>query len=98
MLVTVVYGDFEWDDGKADENLAKHGVSFDEAADALATDPNEIAIEDPTEPGRIDSLVVSPHHPRVLFVVSTDTALRTRIISARKADRHEQRLYSQDPG
>ncbi len=96
-MVTVVYGDFEWDEGKAEENLAKHSVSFEDAADALATDPNEIAIEDPTEPGRIDSLVLCPHNPRVLFVVSTDTGVRTRIISARKADRHEQRLYSQDP-
>lgn len=96
-MATVVYGDFEWDEAKAEENRAKHGVSFDEAADGLATDPNEIAIEDPTEPGRVDSLVLSPHNPRVLFVVSTDAAVRTRIISARKADRHEQRLYSQDP-
>jgi hypothetical protein len=96
-VATVVYGDFEWDEGKAEANLAKHGVSFEEAADALATDPNEISIEDPTEPGRVDSLVLSPHNPRVLFVVSTDAGARTRVISARKADRHEQHLYSQDP-
>ncbi len=28
-MTTVVSGDFEWDDAKAQENRAKHGVSFD---------------------------------------------------------------------
>ena len=45
--------DFEWDDAKAARNLAKHGVSFDEAlsvfGDALAltfTDTDHSEIED----------------------------------------------------
>ena len=36
---TVVEGDFEWDSAKADSNLAKHGVSFAEAATVFA-DPS----------------------------------------------------------
>jgi hypothetical protein len=31
-VATVVFGDFEWDSDKADVNVAKHGVSFEEAS------------------------------------------------------------------
>lgn len=37
-MATVVYGDFEWDADKAELNAAKHGVGFEEAAEAF-TDP-----------------------------------------------------------
>jgi uncharacterized DUF497 family protein len=36
-VATIVDGDFEWDDDKAASNLAKHGVSFPEAATASST-------------------------------------------------------------
>jgi uncharacterized DUF497 family protein len=35
-MATVVDGDFEWDDAKAESNLEKHGVSFPEAATVFA--------------------------------------------------------------
>jgi uncharacterized DUF497 family protein len=94
-VATVVSGDFEWDDAKAASNLAKHGVSFDEAALALASDLREVAFEDPGSPEHMVSLVMSPL-ARVLFVVSTERTSRTRIISARKASPHEQRIYAQE--
>lgn len=37
---------FEWDPAKAAANLAKHGVSFDEAAMAFG-DPMSVVIADP---------------------------------------------------
>jgi len=37
---------FEWDDGKASENLTKHGVSFSEASTIFA-DPLSRTIVDP---------------------------------------------------
>jgi uncharacterized protein len=93
-VATCFYGDFEWDEHKATRNLQAHGVSFEEAAEALATDPHEVTQQDPTDPANVVSLVMSPR-TRVLFVVSTEVADRTRIISARKADSHEQRTYAQ---
>jgi uncharacterized protein len=92
-VATVVSGDFEWDDVKALENLKKHGVSFEEASVALATDDAEIAFADSLVRGRIQSLVMSVR-ARVLFVVTTERVKRTRIISARKADRDEERTYA----
>jgi Ribonuclease toxin, BrnT, of type II toxin-antitoxin system len=35
-VATVIDGDFEWDEDKAEANLAKHGVSFAEAATVFA--------------------------------------------------------------
>ena len=37
---------FEWDEGKAKSNLAKHGVSFEEASTVLG-DPLSLTIPDP---------------------------------------------------
>ena len=47
-VATVVHGDFEWDDAKAETNLAKHGVAFEEAILAM-TDPLSLDFEDLVE-------------------------------------------------
>lgn len=92
-VATVVYGDFEWDDGKAAANAAKHGVAFEEAAHALAGDPNSLDISDAVDPSRIDTLAMSPL-ARILYVVSIEVGPRLRIISARRATTHERRIYT----
>jgi uncharacterized DUF497 family protein len=85
---------YEWDDRKAAANLRKHGVDF---ADAIA------ALEDTNRLEEIDSrfvydderiCVIGMAHGKVLFVVVTLPDEETcRIISARKATRHEQERY-----
>lgn len=35
-MPTVIYGEFEWDSNRAATNLAKHGISFEEAATVFA--------------------------------------------------------------
>ncbi|MBV8924577.1 MAG: BrnT family toxin [Bradyrhizobium sp.] len=86
--------DYEWDNSKAVENLHKHGVDF---VDAIA------ALEDPNRLEEIDTRfvygeerlrIIGMTHEEVLFVVVTLPAEdRCRIISARKATRHEQDRY-----
>jgi uncharacterized DUF497 family protein len=91
---TVACVQYEWDDGKAAENLRKHGVDF---ADAIA------ALEDANRLEEIDTRfaygeervqVIGLARDDVLFVIVT---LRDedsyRIISVRKATRHEQDRY-----
>ena len=92
-VATVVYGDFEWDDGKAASNVAKHGVTFEEAAHALAGDPNALDLSDPIDPSRVDTLAMSPL-ARILYVVSMEVGPHLRIISARRATSHERRIYT----
>jgi uncharacterized DUF497 family protein len=38
---------------------------------------------------------MSPHE-RILYVVTTERGPRVRIISARRASTHEQRIYEED--
>jgi uncharacterized DUF497 family protein len=89
---TLVYGSFEWDEDKAEANLAKHGVSFEEAALALK-DRFSLDIADTLDPTRI--ITIGRGASNVLYVISTDRNDRIRIISARKATPNEQRAYEE---
>jgi uncharacterized DUF497 family protein len=85
---------FEWDPEKARRNVAKHGVSFEEAATAFG-DPRSITIFDPDhseEEGRF-ILLGQIYAGRLVVVVHTDRGENVRIISARLATRRERRAY-----
>jgi uncharacterized protein len=86
--------EYEWDEAKAAANLAKHGISFTAAARAL-DDPRKIeTLDDSIDYGedRIQSICMVQEN--VLFVVTVIRGENVcRIISARKATRHEQRRY-----
>jgi hypothetical protein len=89
---------YEWDDGKAAENLRKHGVDFADAITPLE-DPNRVeAIDDRFVYDEERVQVIGMAQGKVLFVVVTLPGEDTcRIISARKATRHEQdRYYAND--
>jgi uncharacterized DUF497 family protein len=92
-MPTVVHGDFEWDADKADQNLANHGVTFEDAAVSM-TDPLSIDFDDLAQPENIVTLATSASGA-ILYVVSTDRDSRIRIISARKATAHERRIYQE---
>lgn len=92
-MSTVVDGAFEWDSEKAASNVVKHGVDFGEAMSALA-DAGALDFTDALHPGRIITVGYSTRE-RVLYVVTTETGDRTRIISARRAKPAERRLYEE---
>ena len=88
---------FVWDEKKADSNLAKHGVSFDEAATAFG-DPLSMTVADPMHSGdepRFLLLGVT-RAGRVVVVVHTERCDNLRIISARPATRGERRTYERE--
>jgi uncharacterized protein len=85
---------YEWDNRKAADNLRKHGVDFADAIAALE-DPNRLeGIDTRFAYGEERMQVIGMAHRGVLFVVVTvrDDDI-CRIISARKATRHEQDRY-----
>lgn len=86
---------FEWDDAKARANLAKHGISFEDAC-RVFDDPH--ALESVTwEDGEERSLTFGRARAHLLLVVvSTDRDGRIRLISARRATKHERRMYEED--
>jgi len=89
---------YEWNDSKAASNFRDHGVDFRDAVGALE-DPNRLEdIDARLAYGEERFLVIGMAQGRILFVVVT---MRNEdlchIISARKAERHEQdRDYAGD--
>jgi uncharacterized DUF497 family protein len=87
---------FEWDEAKARSNLAKHGVSFEEAASVFG-DPLALTFPDPDHSlGEKRWLTFGVSQSgRLLVVAHTERGRAIRIISARKATRHERGIYEQ---
>ncbi|MBM3124134.1 MAG: BrnT family toxin [Chloroflexi bacterium] len=86
--------EFEWDDEKAESNLEKHGVSFEEAA-TIFNDPLIASISDPAHSRAEERYIsmgisISGH---VLVVVHTEREKRIRLISCRKATKNERKTY-----
>ncbi|KMW70130.1 BrnT family toxin, partial [Limnoraphis robusta] len=84
--------EFEWDEAKRLANLRKHGIDF---IDVLAVfDGDTVTVEDNRynyEEQRFVTLGLL--QGRVIVVVHTERENCTRIISARKATKYEQRVY-----
>lgn len=88
---------FEWDRNKAAANLAKHGVSFDEAK-TVFNDPLYIDFYDPNhfdEEHRYIRIGMSLQS-RLLLVAYTERGDVVRLISAREATRAERKSYEQN--
>ena len=88
---------FEWDDQKAVENLAKHGVSFGEATEVFY-DPNALEVEDAEHSNDESRFVIIGYSTtRMLYVVFAERHRDViRIISARPPTASERRLYEQE--
>ncbi len=85
---------FEWDAKKAESNLAKHGISFEEAATVFG-DPKSLTIPDPlhSQAEIRFAILGRSHQGRLLVVVHTERGDNIRIISARQASRRERGYY-----
>ncbi len=85
---------FEWDAAKAEANLRKHGVSFEEAATVFA-DPKLLRVFDLEHSADEDREIVIGFSEklRLLMVVSTERYEAIRIISARAANTREAERY-----
>lgn len=87
---------FEWDRRKAKMNLAKHGVTFEDAATSFA-DPRARIVPDRDHSGpeeRWHHLAMSAMG-ELLLTRYTPRNLRIRIIFARPASRRERHEYFQ---
>jgi len=88
---------FEWDPWKAKRNLAKHGVSFDEAR-TVFDDDLFLVFGDPDHSTEEDRFLIlgQSREGRLLVVAYTERSDLIRIISARRATRQEQRVYAEE--
>ena len=86
----------EWDEGKADRNLIKHGVSFDEAK-TVFNDPLYVDFYDPnhSEDEERYLIVGESNRGRLLIVSYTERGNKIRLISARETTKAERETYEE---
>jgi uncharacterized protein len=84
--------EFEWDSNKAQSNLQKHGVTFEEAAEVFF-DPFFVSGDASTNNEQRDFIIGYSLAQRLLLAVYIERGQRTRIISARLATKTERRIY-----
>lgn len=85
--------EFEWDDAKDRANFEKHGIRFDEARH-IFDGPVLTRADERADYGEVREIslgLLSPAAP--LLVVHTARGEKTRLISARKANRRERKIY-----
>lgn len=86
--------EFEWDDQKAQRNLEKHGVTFEEAAEVFFDPFYQYGDATPADTDeQRDFILGYSVAQRLLLVIYTARGERTRIISARPAIRTERKQY-----
>jgi hypothetical protein len=85
---------FAWDPEKAKLNEKKHGILFEEAT-SVFEDPSLAYFADVDQPDRFIAIGYSAL-ARILVVVHLDMGDTIRIISARKASRHERKVYAKE--
>jgi hypothetical protein len=87
---------FAWDLKKAESNLAKHGLSFEEASTAFS-DPLSRTKPDPLHSDEEDRLILLgiTSAGRLVVVAHADRGETVRLISARLATPAERRRYEQ---
>lgn len=87
---------FDWDKSKAQANLAKHGVTFDEARSVFA-DPFYVDFYDPDHSDEEERYIIigQSQQQRLLVVSYTERQQQTRLISAREATQREKQAYEE---
>ena len=87
---------FEWDEDKAAVDLRKHRVAFEDAASIFA-DPLAYTFDDPDHSLGEQRLLTFglSRSGRLLAIIHVERSRTIRIISARRATRHERGLYEQ---
>ena len=88
---------FEWNTEKAEANLKKHEVSFDEA-ETVFDDLLFVIFADPDHSFEENRFIImgESNQNRLLVVSYTERPPSTRLISAREATRPERKKYEED--
>ena len=88
--------EFEWDDAKAAANYANHRVSF-ETARRVFRDPFALDwLDERIDYSEPRYAIIGMTQDRLIYVAYTMRGERIRIISARRAEPAEHRLYHEN--
>jgi uncharacterized protein len=83
---------FEWDEAKNRLNLAKHGLSFEDA-ELVFAGPCVTFVDDRLDYGELRLISLGMLAGRLVVIAHAPRGNATRIISMRKGNRREQKLY-----
>jgi uncharacterized protein len=92
---------YEWDKNKNQSNLTKHGISFEEVI-GVFDDPKLLTFEDTRfEYGELrlisigNTPLLTQEKTIIVVVIHTERNQAIRLISARKANEGEKKLYEE---
>ena len=89
---------YSYDPKKKSANLKKHGLDFDDAA-AVIKSSQTVTFEDRRfDYGEARYLTLGLLHGVVVTIATAETDKTIRIISMRKADKNEQKIYYENGG
>ena len=89
---------FQWDSSKAESNQRKHGVSFDEASSVFYDDFARLISDPDSSVGEERFVILGESASLSVLVVChcyRDDESNIRIISARKAEKRERKIYEE---
>jgi uncharacterized protein len=84
--------DFEWDEAKNQQNIAKHGIDF-ENAKHIFDKPVLLRLDDRRNYGENRFIAIGAMKDIVVVMTFTLREQRMRIISVRKGNKHERKIY-----
>lgn len=85
---------YEWDNNKNQENLSKHGLSFEDTS--IVFSGTCITFEDKRHDyGEKRFITLGPLLGRTVVIAHTPRGEKTRIISMRKANNREEKIYQE---
>jgi len=92
---------FQWDPEKAESNFRKHGIRF-KVASKVFDDPLVLYRQDRIVEGELRWQAIGLVESTAILLVAHSYSVEgteevIRIISARKADRTERKVYEQNP-
>jgi hypothetical protein len=87
--------EFDWDEPKRVANLEKHGLDFADVA-TLAWETARVLVDDRRDYGEVRYRAVGLYKGRPHFVAFAIRGEKIRLISFRRANDKEVRLYGQE--
>lgn len=83
--------DFTWDEAKNRQNMAKHGIAFEAVVPLFSSSDALVAEDRRKDYGETRFVLIGPHLGLYLHVTFTWRHGAIRLISARRANKREQR-------
>lgn len=89
--------EFEWNDGNRGKNFKKHGITDAESEEAFFDSAKKI-LKDHLHSGRERRYILfgKTKSGKVLFIVFTTRENKIRIISSRRLNKKERKLYEEE--